>query len=106
LPKSDEGLSGEYGTNFIGCRVYGGVWEVFKEEATVKTVGALKKWHRDRHLAIRRCSQLKKQTQGNSGSRKKLSTTSKGMTHHARLAQHGMAWHKGHCHTEKKEEAD
>jgi hypothetical protein len=25
LPKSDEGLSGEYGTNFIGCRVYGGV---------------------------------------------------------------------------------
>jgi hypothetical protein len=41
MVKRDYGLPGEYGTNLIGGRVHGGVWEVFKEEATVKTVGAM-----------------------------------------------------------------
>jgi hypothetical protein len=42
--------------------------EVPKEETAVETSGTLKKRHRDRHLAISHCSQLKNQTQGNGGS--------------------------------------
>jgi hypothetical protein len=49
--------------------------EVPKEEATVKTVRALKERYGDRHLAIGCCRQLKKQTQGNGGFWKKLATT-------------------------------
>jgi hypothetical protein len=75
--------------------------EVFKEEAAVKTVGALKKWHRAQHLAIRCCGQLKKHTHGNGGSWKKLAATSRGMIHSA-----GVAWHKGYGHTETTEKAD
>jgi hypothetical protein len=59
----------------------------------VKTVGTLKKQHGDWHLAIRCCGQPKKRTQGNDGSRKKLATACRRVTHHA-----GMIWHKGHCH--------
>jgi hypothetical protein len=42
--------------------------QVHKEETAVETSGALKKRHRDRHIAISRRSQLKKRTQGNVGS--------------------------------------
>jgi hypothetical protein len=61
--------------------------EVPKEEASVNTFRALKKRHGDRHLAIGRCGQPKKWTQGDGGSWKKLAATCRGMTHHA-----GMAW--------------
>jgi hypothetical protein len=61
-----------------------------KEEATVETFGALKKRHRDRHLAVRGCGQPKERTQGNGGSQKKLIATCRGITHHAI-----PAWRKG-----------
>jgi hypothetical protein len=64
--------------------------DVPKEEAAVQNARALKKWHGDWHLAVRRCSELKKLTQGNGGSRKKLAAKSRGMTHRA-----GVPWHKG-----------
>jgi hypothetical protein len=48
--------------------------EVPKEEVAVGTVRALKKLHRDWHLAIRRHSQIKKRTQGNGESQRKLAT--------------------------------
>jgi hypothetical protein len=54
--------------------------EVPKEEATVKTVRALKKRHGDRHLDIKRRGQLKKRSQGNGGYRKKLAAAWRGMT--------------------------
>jgi hypothetical protein len=57
--------------------------EVPKEDAAVETSGALKKWHRERHLAVRRHGQPKKQTPGYGGSWKKLAATCRGMTHHA-----------------------
>jgi hypothetical protein len=80
--------------------------EVPKEEVTVKNARALKKWHGDRHLAVRRCSQLRKWTQDNCGSRKKLAATNRGMIHRA-----GAAWHKGcrymtNGQTETMENAD
>jgi hypothetical protein len=37
--------------------------DVPKEEAAVKTFGAVKRWHGDRHLAVRRRGQPKKPTQ-------------------------------------------
>jgi hypothetical protein len=67
--------------------------EVPKEEAAVKTVGALKKRHLDRHLAIGHRGQPKKQTQGNGGSWKKLAIICRKMTHQA-----GVTWHKGRGH--------
>jgi hypothetical protein len=54
--------------------------EVPKEEAAVKTVRALKKRYGDWHLAVGHCRQLKKWTQGDGGSQKKVATTSGGMT--------------------------
>jgi hypothetical protein len=66
--------------------------EVLKEEATVETHGALRKWNGDQHLAIRCHGQLKKWTQGDGGSWKKLATH-RGMTCWA-----GVAWHNGHGH--------
>jgi hypothetical protein len=63
--------------------------EVPKEKVAMNTVSALKKQYGDQHLAIGRCRQTKKRTQGNGGSWKKLATT-----HHA-----GVAQHKGHGHT-------
>jgi hypothetical protein len=65
--------------------------EVPKEEATVKTVGALKQQHGDQHLAIGCQDQLKKQTKGNGESWKKLAAACRRMTCHA-----GTARHKGH----------
>jgi hypothetical protein len=54
-----------------------------KEEATVETVRALKKWHKYRHLTVRHCGQLLKWTQGNGGSRKKLAAACRGMNQRA-----------------------
>jgi hypothetical protein len=62
-----------------------------KEEVTVEPSGTLKGQYRHQHLAVRRCSQPKKQNQGNGGSWKKSVATCKGMTCHA-----GVARHKGH----------
>jgi hypothetical protein len=66
--------------------------EVTKEEAMVKIITALKKWHGDRHLAIRYHGQLKKRTQGNGGSWQKLAAACRGLT-----CCSIPAWHKGHC---------
>jgi hypothetical protein len=46
----------------------------------MKTVRALKKQYGDRHLAVGRRRQLKKRTQGDGGSRKKLAAACRGMT--------------------------
>jgi hypothetical protein len=56
--------------------------EVPKEEAVVKTVGALKKQHGDRHITIQHCRKPKKQTQCN-GESQKLATTCRRVTRHA-----------------------
>jgi hypothetical protein len=66
--------------------------EVPKEEAAVKPVKALKKWHGDRNLAIGRRQQPKKRSQGSGGFHKKLATACRLMTRRA-----GTAWHMGHC---------
>jgi hypothetical protein len=63
--------------------------EVPKEKAAVETIGALE----DQHLAIRRCQQLKKWTQGDGGSQKKLAATRRQMRCCAI-----PALHKGHGH--------
>jgi hypothetical protein len=57
--------------------------EVPKEEATVKTVRALKKRHGVQHLAVGRLRKPKERTQGKGGSQRKLATARRGMTHHA-----------------------
>jgi hypothetical protein len=62
--------------------------EVHKEEATVKPVRALKKWHGDWNLAIRHCQKPKKRAHGNVGYRKKLAASCRGMTHRAIPVQH------------------
>jgi hypothetical protein len=66
--------------------------EVPKEEAVVKPVSALKKWHGDWNLAAGHCQKLKERNQGNVGSWKMLAAACRGMTCHAL-----SAWHKGHC---------
>jgi hypothetical protein len=66
--------------------------KVSMEEAAVKPVRALKKWHRGWHLGAGCCSQLKEHTEGKGGCRKKLATAYRRMTRHA-----GVACHKGHC---------
>jgi hypothetical protein len=71
--------------------------EVPKEEATVKTVTALKKQYGNQHLAIGHHRQLKKETQGDSGSWKKLATAHRGMTHHAVPAPSKGHGHQGQC---------
>jgi hypothetical protein len=68
--------------------------EVPKEEATVKRVRALKKRLEDRHLAVGCHVQLRKWTQADGGSWKKLATTHRGVTCCA-----GVVWYKGHGHT-------
>jgi hypothetical protein len=55
--------------------------EVPKEEAAVKIVRELKKRHGYWHIAVRHHGQLKKQTQGDGGSRKKLAAACRGMAH-------------------------
>jgi hypothetical protein len=64
----------DLGTN---SRVRGGA-EVPNEETTVKPVRVLKKWHGDQHLAMRCCGQLKKWTQRDGGSWKKLAVPAEG----------------------------
>jgi hypothetical protein len=60
-----------------------------KEEAAVQSVRALKNRHGNRNLAVGCRGQLKKWTQGNGGSRKKLAAACRGMTCCAI-----PAWHK------------
>jgi hypothetical protein len=66
--------------------------EIPKEEASVETSGALEQQHGEPHLVIRCCSQLKKQTQVNGGSQKKLATARGWLVHCAEMSEH-----KGHC---------
>jgi hypothetical protein len=67
--------------------------EVPEEEAAVETLGALKKWYGARDLAVGCRWQLKKQTQGDCGSWKKLAAACREITRHA-----GVLWHKGRGH--------
>jgi hypothetical protein len=69
--------------------------EVPKEEATVETVRVLKKRYRDWHLAVRRCGQPKKWTQGNGGSGKVLASC-RGMASCTIPAPRGGHGHQGH----------
>jgi hypothetical protein len=61
--------------------------EVPKEEPTVESFGALKKWRGDRHLAVGRCEEPKEQTRGNCGSWKKLAASCRTKTRHAGVAR-------------------
>jgi hypothetical protein len=61
----------------------------------VETIGALKDWYGDWHLAVGRCQQPKKWTQGDNGSQQKLAATHRCMTRHAWTAQHKELSHKG-----------
>jgi hypothetical protein len=69
--------------------------KVPKEETAVKTVSALKRRYRDRHPAAGRHRQLKKRTQGDGGSRKKLAAASRGMTRRAIPAPRKGNGHQG-----------
>jgi hypothetical protein len=68
--------------------------EIPKKEATVKSFGALKKWHGNRHIAVGRLEGPKEWTQGKVGSQKKLAAAAagRGVTRRA-----GMAPRKGRC---------
>jgi hypothetical protein len=66
-----------------------------KEQATVETFGAMKKWYGSQHLAIRHHGQPKKQTQGKGESQKKLTAACRGMTCQAGVAQRKGCSHKG-----------
>jgi hypothetical protein len=57
--------------------------EAPKEDAALKPIGALKKRHGDRNLAVRPCGQPKKWTQGNGGSRKELVAACRGIARRA-----------------------
>jgi hypothetical protein len=67
--------------------------EVSKEEPAVKTLRLRKKRYGDRHLAVGRHRQSKKQTQGNGGSLKKLAVAHRRVTRPT-----GVARRKGHGH--------
>jgi hypothetical protein len=69
--------------------------EVPKEKATVEIFGALKEWYRDQHLAVRRCGQLKKRTQGNGGSQRKLAAACRRMAHRVIPPQHKEHGYQG-----------
>jgi hypothetical protein len=58
--------------------------EVPKEEAEVKSSGAMKKLHRGRHVAAARRSEPKELTRGKCGSRRKLAAACRKVTHRAR----------------------
>jgi hypothetical protein len=72
--------------------------EVPKEEAEVKSSGAVKKRHRGWHLAVGCHGKPKEPTQGNCGSQRKLAATSRKMTHGAGdMVARGMTksvWYK------------
>jgi hypothetical protein len=94
LPKRDEGRLRRDGDL---SRIDGGKSEVVheevpKEEVALETVRALKEPSEERHVAVRRLGQPKKQTNCNGGSRKKLTTACRGMTRPAiptRRKRHG-----------------
>jgi hypothetical protein len=69
--------------------------EVPKEEATMKTVRALKERYGDWYLAVEHCQHPQKWTHGDGGSWKMLTATFRGMTHHAGVAQHKGCDHTG-----------
>jgi hypothetical protein len=75
--------------------------ETPKEVAALKTVRALKKWHRDRHLAIRHRGQPKKRIQGNGGSWKKLAVACRGMARRAIPASCWVHCYQGHSYEGK-----
>jgi hypothetical protein len=58
--------------------------EVPKQEATVMPVGGLRKWRRDRNLAVRR--HQKGRIQASLVSQKRLTVTSRKVTRHAKVA--------------------
>jgi hypothetical protein len=66
-------------------------WEVIKEHAAVKPVG-LRKQHWGRNLAPQRCQELKEQTWGDCGFRRKFVAARIWMTHCA-----GVAMSKGNA---------
>jgi hypothetical protein len=69
--------------------------EITNEEGEVETVGKLQDWYGDRHLVVGHFWQLKKQTEGNGGSQKKLATVSRWMTYSVFLAWRKGCGHKG-----------
>jgi hypothetical protein len=60
--------------------------EVSKEEAAVEMIRALKEWHEDRHLDVGRRRQMKKRTQGDGETRKKLAAARRVATRRAGAA--------------------
>jgi hypothetical protein len=61
--------------------------QVTKEEAAVKSSGALKKWHSGRHLAAQCCQEAKERTRGNCGSRRKVAAAGRRVTRYAGVAR-------------------
>jgi hypothetical protein len=59
----------------VAIRVQVEASRVPKEEATEETFGPMKEWYGDRQLAVGHHRKLKKQTQGDCESQKKLVTT-------------------------------
>jgi hypothetical protein len=66
-------------------------WELPKDDAVVKSCGAMMKRHRGWNLAAGHSREPKEQTQENCGSQKKLDAAHRGKIRHA-----GVARHKGH----------
>jgi hypothetical protein len=62
--------------------------QVSKQEAAVKTMGALEDRYRDQSLAVRWCGLPKKRTEDNDGSRQKLAATHGLLTRRAVPALH------------------
>jgi hypothetical protein len=56
-----------------------------KEDATVKLVGGLMKWHRDWNLATERSSQPEEWTRGNCGACRELAAAGRKMARHAEV---------------------
>jgi hypothetical protein len=72
--------------------------EVPKEEAAVRSSGALKKWHRGRHLASGRRREPKERTRGNCGSRSKLAAARRRMSCRAWVTR-SQGTRQGQCGT-------
>jgi hypothetical protein len=69
--------------------------EVPNYEATVETIGALEDQYVDRNLAVGRRRQPKKRTQGDGGSRKKLTAAHRRITRRAVPARSKGRSHRG-----------
>jgi hypothetical protein len=61
--------------------------EVPKQEASVKSFGALKKRHGDWRLSVGRSKKLKERTQENGGSRREMANACRGTTRRAGVAR-------------------